>query len=225
MFCRKARSARGPTAAATTSTAISLRPLHSWRFLPKPAAIISWIRGRRSSSAAALLRPEKDCARTCVEEIKARLRSTRAFFRESIMLRRQVYTFSTSFPRSVSPSSHMPRRPTASVFLTGQFARDLDDPAKESPARWHSGAGRSDLAKTWFASLRPSTSPCRCTVTERPGIPDPSASATTTDAMNEVLFRLLPSHQPGQRTCIGVCRRGYVRRKSARRGSIAIAKR
>ena len=36
------------------------------------------------------------------------------------------------FPRSVSPSSHATEA-DGLVFLTGQFGRDLDDPAKALP--------------------------------------------------------------------------------------------
>lgn len=38
----------------------------------------------------------------------------------------------TDFPRSVSPSSHATEA-DGFVFLTGQFGRDLDDPAKPLP--------------------------------------------------------------------------------------------
>ena len=46
------------------------------------------------------------------------------------------------FPRSVSPSSHASEA-DGFVFLTGQFGRDLDDPAKPLPDGIHAQTDRT----------------------------------------------------------------------------------
>ncbi len=61
------------------------------------------------------------------------------------------------FPRSVSPSSHATEA-DGFVFLTGQFARDRDDPTKALPEGIRPQTDRT--LQNMVASLRPSTSLC-----------------------------------------------------------------
>ena len=102
------------------------------------------------------------------------------------------------FPRSVSPSSHATEA-DGLVFLTGQFGRDLDDPAKALPEgiRAQTDQTLRNLARV-LASLDLSMDRVlrvRVFLTH---------FKRDYEAMNEVYSGFFPSHARPARTCVGV---------------------
>lgn len=102
------------------------------------------------------------------------------------------------FPRSVSPSSHASEA-GGFIFLTGQFGRDLDDPAKPLPEGIRA---QTDLAlgnmRRVLASLGLSMGQVmsvRVFLTQ---------FKRDYDAMNEVYARFFPANARPARTCVGV---------------------
>jgi 2-iminobutanoate/2-iminopropanoate deaminase len=102
------------------------------------------------------------------------------------------------FPRSVSPSSHATEA-DGLVFLTGQFGRDLDDPARALPdgIRAQTDQTLRNMARV-LASLDLSMDRVlrvRVFLTH---------FKRDYDAMNEVYAGFFPPHARPARTCIGV---------------------
>jgi reactive intermediate/imine deaminase len=102
------------------------------------------------------------------------------------------------FPRSVSPSSHATET-DGLVFLTGQFARDLDDPAKALPdgIRAQTDQTLRNMARV-LAALDLSMDrvlSVRVFLTH---------FKRDYDAMNEVYAGFFPSDARPARTCVGV---------------------
>ncbi len=102
------------------------------------------------------------------------------------------------FPRSVSPSSHASEA-GGFIFLTGQFGRDLDDPAKPLPEGIQA---QTDLAlgnmRRVLASLGLSMGQVmsvRVFLTQ---------FKRDYDAMNEVYAGFFPADARPARTCVGV---------------------
>ena len=109
-------------------------------------------------------------------------------------------TFHTlaGFPRSVSPSSHATEA-DGFVFLTGQFGRYLDDPAKDLPVGIQA---QTELA---LGNMR--------RVLATLGLPMSRVLRVRVfltrfkrdyDAMNEVYARFFPEDARPARTCVGV---------------------
>ena len=109
-------------------------------------------------------------------------------------------TFHTlaGFPRSVSPSSHATEA-DGFVFLTGQFGRHLDDPAKDLPVGIQA---QTELA---LGNMR--------RVLATLGLPMSRVLRVRVfltrfkrdyDAMNEVYARSFPDDARPARTCVGV---------------------
>ena len=102
------------------------------------------------------------------------------------------------FPKSVSPSSHATEA-EGFVFLTGQFGRDLDDPAKPLP-----GGIRAQTERTLLNMQR---------VLEALGLSLGQVMSVRVflthfkrdyDAMNEVYAGFFPPGARPARTCVGV---------------------
>lgn len=102
------------------------------------------------------------------------------------------------FPKSVSPSSHATEA-DGFVFLTGQFGRDLDDPAKLLP-----DGIRAQTERTLGNMRR---------VLEGLGLSMGQVMSVRVflthfkrdyDAMNEVYAGFFPSDARPARTCVGV---------------------
>jgi 2-iminobutanoate/2-iminopropanoate deaminase len=102
------------------------------------------------------------------------------------------------FPRSVSPSSHATEA-DGFVFLTGQFARDLDDPTKALPEGIRAQTDRTlqNMVRV-LAALDLSV---RNVLSVRVFL---TRFKRDYDAMNEVYSGFFPSHARPARTCIGV---------------------
>ena len=102
------------------------------------------------------------------------------------------------FPRSVSPSSHASEA-DGLVFLTGQFGRDLDDPAKALPEgiRAQTDQTLRNMARV-LAALDLSLGRVlrvRVFLTH---------FKRDYEAMNEVYAGFFPAHARPARTCVGV---------------------
>ena len=102
------------------------------------------------------------------------------------------------FPRSVSPSSHATEA-DGFVFLTGQFGRDLDDPAKALPEgiRAQTDVSLKNMARV-LASL--DLSPANV-VSVRVFL---THFKRDYDDMNQVYAGFFPSDARPARTCVGV---------------------
>jgi reactive intermediate/imine deaminase len=102
------------------------------------------------------------------------------------------------FPRSVSPSSHATEA-DGFVYLTGQFGRDLDDPAKPLPdgIRAQTDLSLRNMSRV-LAALGLSMGQVlsvRVFLTH---------FKRDYDAMNEVYAGFFPSDARPARTCVGV---------------------
>ena len=101
-------------------------------------------------------------------------------------------------PRSVSPSSHASEA-DGFVFLTGQFGRDLDDPARPLPdgirAQTERTLANLDRVLTGLGLARGNVLSVRVFLTH---------FKRDYDAMNEVYGRFFPEGRRPVRTCVGV---------------------
>jgi len=102
------------------------------------------------------------------------------------------------FPRSVSPSSHATEA-DGFVFLTGQFARDRDDPTKALPEgiRPQTDRALQNMVRV-LAALDLSV---RNVLSVRVFL---TRFKRDYDEMNEVYSGFFPPHARPARTCIGV---------------------
>lgn len=109
-------------------------------------------------------------------------------------------TFHTlaGFPRSVSPSSHATEA-DGFVFLTGQFGRYLDDPAKALPdgirAQTELALGNMRRVLDGLGLTMGQVMSVRVFLTH---------FKRDYDAMNEVYARVFPEDARPARTCVGV---------------------
>ena len=106
-------------------------------------------------------------------------------------------------PRSVSPSSHAAEA-DGFVFLTGQFGRDLDDPAKPLPEGIRAQTERTlanlDRVLAGLGLGRGNVLSVRVFLTQ---------FKRDYEAMNEVYARFFPEGKRPAPTCVGVT--GLVR--------------
>jgi 2-iminobutanoate/2-iminopropanoate deaminase len=102
------------------------------------------------------------------------------------------------FPRSVSPSSHATEA-DGFVFLTGQFARDLDDPTKALPEGIRAQTDRT--LQNMVCVLAALDLSVRNVLSVRVFL---THFKRDYDTMNEVYSGFFPSHARPARTCIGV---------------------
>ncbi len=102
------------------------------------------------------------------------------------------------FPRSVSPSSHATEA-DGFVFLTGQFGRDLDDPAKPLPdgIRAQTDLTLRNMSRALAALGLPLGQVLRVRVFL-------THFKRDYEAMNEVYAGFFPSDTRPARTCVGV---------------------
>lgn len=102
------------------------------------------------------------------------------------------------FPRSVSPSSHATEA-NGFVFLTGQFGRDLDDPARPLPEgiRAQTEVTLSNMRRVLAALDLSMDAVVRVRVFL-------THFRRDYDAMNEVYAGFFASHARPARTCVGV---------------------
>jgi 2-iminobutanoate/2-iminopropanoate deaminase len=102
------------------------------------------------------------------------------------------------FPRSVSPSSHATET-DGLVFLTGQFGRDLDDPAKPLPdgIRAQTDLTLRNMSRVLAALGLSMGQVLRVRVFL-------THFKRDYDAMNEVYAGSFPSDARPARTCVGV---------------------
>jgi 2-iminobutanoate/2-iminopropanoate deaminase len=102
------------------------------------------------------------------------------------------------FPRSVSPSSHATEA-DGFIFLTGQFGRDLDDPAKPLPEGIR--AQTEQTLRNMSRALASLGLPMSQVLSVRVFL---THFKRDYEAMNEVYAGFFPSDARPARTCVGV---------------------
>jgi 2-iminobutanoate/2-iminopropanoate deaminase len=102
------------------------------------------------------------------------------------------------FPRSVSPSSHATEA-DGFIFLTGQFGRDLDDPAKPLPEGIR--AQTEQTLRNMSRALASLGLPMSQMLSVRVFL---THFKRDYEAMNEVYAGFFPSDARPARTCVGV---------------------